>query len=155
MGKILVPEILTEFIEKETETLGYQIVDIRAKGGYRGVSLEIIIDKKDGITLGECGKFNKSIRSFIYKEKIFVNGYMLDVCSPGLDKELVSDTAFKWALGKQIIIIMKEPFEGKSEIIGKLLTGNMKEIEVLEDTQNVIMRIDRNDVAKVKLKVVL
>jgi len=110
-----------DFIANEAEKLGYYLVDVATKGGKR-LSIEIEIDKKDGISLDECGRFNRVISHWIEEKKIFPQGYTFDVSSPGLDKRLETDGHFLWATGKPVHIVTHEPVNGRHEIQG-ILSG--------------------------------
>jgi ribosome maturation factor RimP len=154
MDTHLIPEELREFIAGEAETSGYRIVDISAKGG-TAARLEVILDKEGGITLDECGEFNRRVMSWIDEHDVFAGGCTLDVCSPGLDRELRSDNDFSWATGKEVVINVHEPVNGKMSIEGRLTgTGDKGEVMVEEGPGNIV-RIEKKNVARAKLVVKL
>ena len=149
MEKDRIPEELTQFIREEAEKANYELVDIIARGG-RGLFLEIVIDKEGGITLDECGNFNKRIISWMDGQNKYNRGYTLDVCSPGLDRELKSDKDFSWAVGRQVEVKTHEPLDKKTSVIGKLLKGNAEEGVTIEAEDNTVC-IGRDNIAKVRL----
>jgi ribosome maturation factor RimP len=150
MDRNFMPEELAEYIRKEAEKSGYEIVDLATRGG-RGFFLEIILDKEGGITLDECTAFNRKITSWMDEQKMFESGYTLDVCSPGLDRPLKSDSDFVWALDKQVQVKTHEPVNGKSAVIGKLIKADAGKDITIEDEDGSEVRIERSNVAKAKL----
>jgi ribosome maturation factor RimP len=150
MDSSIIPKELSEYIRKEAENSEYEIVGLTARGG-RGFFLEIVLDKKGGITLDECTAFNKRIRSWMDEQKMFEGGYTLEVCSPGLDRPLRNDNDFLWALDKQVQVKTHEPVDGKSAVIGKLVKADGGQDITIEDEDGNEVRIERTNVAKAKL----
>ncbi len=149
MEKGRIPEELAEFIREEAQKSDYELVDISAGGG-KELFLEVVVDKEGGITLDECSSFNRKIMSWIDGRNIFRQGYTLDVCSPGLDRELKSDSDFSWAIGKQVEVRMHEPLDKKSSVIGKLLKGSTEEGITVESEGGTIC-VEKGNIAKVRL----
>jgi len=150
MAKI--PEILNKHIQEEAQKLGYIIVDVTASGG-RSTAVEITLDKEGGITLDECGNFNRKIISWIEGNDDLPQRYTLDVCSPGIDRVLKSDNDYSWAKGKDIEVRVWEPVQEKKEFIGKLVEFSLDgkiSIET-EDGENII--IEKDNVTKARLHV--
>ncbi|MFH1798548.1 MAG: hypothetical protein ABH844_04300 [Candidatus Omnitrophota bacterium] len=147
-----IPEQLEEFIRQEAERLGCVLVEVIAKGSRQGPLLEVIMDKQGGITLGECGTFNKKVMAWIAENKMFVRGCTLDVSSPGLDREIKTDSAFLWARGKQVRVTLREGLDGKYVFSGRLVEKNDNGEIVLEETAGgETVNIDNKNVAKIKL----
>ncbi|MBU1894877.1 MAG: hypothetical protein KJ983_03590 [Candidatus Omnitrophica bacterium] len=144
------PEILLEFILQKALKEGYDVVDIEIKGS-RNFFMEIVLDKKNGITIEECGNFNKKIISWADKNNIFSRSYTIDVCSPGIDRELKSDSAFLWGRGKRVEIRLREPVDGKNVIEGTLVKKNDDGDIIVEIGGNEIC-IREENVNKTKLK---
>jgi ribosome maturation factor RimP len=79
------------------------------------------------------------------------NGYTLDVCSPGLDRELRNNEEFSWAVGKEVKVTLHSPVEGKSAITGKLEKVNGEGNIVIEEDEGVRITLERKNIAKAKL----
>ncbi len=152
---VFVSEKLKEFIFKKAEGSGFEVLELIARGG-RVLNIEIIMDKKGGITLDECGAFNRELASWIDANSVLEGEeYSIDVCSPGLDRELKTDRDFAWANGRSIIINIFKPIAKFGNMVsGKLLGVSNGEIEVeTESGENI--RIARENITKVRLKVIL
>jgi len=147
-----IPEELVSYIRAKAEKSGYRMVSLSSVG--KGMSLiEIVLDKENGITLDECARFNRGIVSWIDENGVLPGNYRLDVCSPGLDRELKDDEDFQWASDKKVCVMTREPIDGKTEILG-VLSGfsDNGEIAVREDGGNVV-RIERGKITRAKLHV--
>ena len=76
--------------------------------------------------------------------------YCLEVCSPGIERELVRDEHFERFIGADIKIrLIRANSEGKKELYGKLLniSGNIVQIE----SEGQSMNIDKKDTASIRL----
>ena len=147
------PDNLIEYIEKKAEEEGYQVVDVSTRSG-RGLVIEVVMDKEGGITLEECAKFNKDMGFWIDNEGLFGGRYMIDVCSPGLDRVLKSDTEFIWAVGKEVHVRTCEPIDEEKTFEGKLLPfSDSSCITLSKDGKDVT--IERKNIARARLKVTL
>jgi len=144
------PENLIAFINEEACKSNYRVVDVTSKG--RGtLSIEIVLDKEGGISAKECGDFNRLIVAWIDANGLFNGYYVLDVCSPGLDRELVTINDLKWAEGRGVCVMTREPVDGKTRFIGKLI-GPVNEAElVIEDVEGQRTRIERKKVSRAQL----
>ncbi|MFH1552043.1 MAG: hypothetical protein ABID83_00165 [Candidatus Omnitrophota bacterium] len=145
-----IPEKVVEFIREEAQKKGYKLVDISARGG-SVPSWEIAIDKEGGITLDECSAFSRKIMSWMNEQGIFEGRLTLDVCSPGLDRELKKDNEFSWAVGKQVEVRTHQSVDGRNAIVGKLLGANDEEGVIIEEVDGNTVCVDKDNVAKARL----
>ncbi|MFH1394690.1 MAG: hypothetical protein ABIH09_00850 [Candidatus Omnitrophota bacterium] len=145
-----IPEKLLEFICREAQQNGYDLVDIEAKGS-RNFFMEIVLDKKNGITIEECGNFNRKVISWADKNNIFAQAYTIDVCSPGIDRELKSGRAFLWGRGRRVEVRVYEPVNGKNVIAGTLIERNSQG-DIVLDLEGKEIHICNENVSKTKLK---
>jgi ribosome maturation factor RimP len=119
MSKSAIPEQLYALMEEELLKAGYQLVNVSAKGGDT-FFMELIIDKPGGITIEECGKINRLLTNWLDENGVFEGNHIVEVCSPGLDRVLKSDTEFAWGVGRTVRITLYEPIDGKREITGRI-----------------------------------
>ncbi|MGB2662127.1 MAG: ribosome maturation factor RimP [Candidatus Omnitrophota bacterium] len=150
MSLVGVPEELREHIREEAERSNYRLVGITTKGG-DSFLMEVVLDKEGGITLDECGEFNRRISSWVEEQNLFRSGFTLDVSSPGLDRELKEDGDFSWAVGKEVKITVHEPVNGKSAIIGILVEADAGKDLVVEEDEGNKLTVARGNIAKARL----
>ncbi|MGB2600362.1 MAG: ribosome maturation factor RimP [Candidatus Omnitrophota bacterium] len=150
MSLVGVPEELRDHIREEAERSNYRLVGITTKGG-DSFLMEVVLDKEGGITLDECGEFNRRISSWVEEQNLFRSGFTLDVSSPGLDRELKEDGDFSWAVGKEVKITVHEPVNGKSAIIGILVEADAGKDLVVEEDEGNKLTVARGNIAKARL----
>lgn len=150
MSTANLPENLLGFINDEARKAGFTVVDVFSKG--RGsLSIEIVLDKEGGISAKECGDFNRLIAAWIDANGLFNGSYVLDVCSPGLDRELVTNNDLKWAEGKEVCVVTREPVEGKTRFVGKLMGPASGSDLVIEDSEGRRTHIERRKVSRARI----
>lgn len=139
---------LSEPIAKE---LGLRIWDIKFLKEGSGYYLRIFIDSKDGVTIEDCEKFSRAIDAPLDELDPINQNYCLEVCSPGIERELTREEHFKRFVGEKVIIRLIRPMQdGKKELQGRLLDFNKDKIEVSSsDIEN--FSIPRKNIAFVKL----
>jgi len=110
---------LADFIKNEASSMDYKVVYLGNKGSGL-VSIEIVLDKDNGITLEECANFNKKVVKWIDDNSINSDKYTVDVCSPGLDRKLTHEDEFRWAISKDICVTMVTETGENIKAIGAL-----------------------------------
>ena len=128
IAKGTIPDELFEYVEEEVQKNKYQLLSIAAKG--RG--FEIVIDVDGGITVAQCVRFNRKVSSWMEENNILKGNVYLDVCSPGLDRNLKTKGDFLWAIGRQVKVSIQEQVAGKLEYVGLLNDFEGAEDIVLE-----------------------
>ena len=151
MGQI--PQELKDIIQKEADAAGYKVVDVTTRGG-RGLFIEISLDKDGGISLDECGAFNRKISAWMDAAESYGEGNTIDVCSPGLDRALKSDSEFEWAVGKDVRVNTYEPVGDDKIIEGRLAHVDGSDTITIEKEGTPVV-IERRNISKAKIKAAL
>lgn len=107
------------------EEMGISIWDIRYVKEGADYFLRVFIDKPDGIGIEDCEKVSRAINDPLDALDPIENAYCLEVCSPGIERELVRDEHFMQFIGADIMIKMHKPIEG----IGKDFAGVLKDYD--------------------------
>jgi len=144
-----IPEELEVFIRDVVSKSDLELVDIITRGG-NSFFMEIIVDSDRGATLDECTLVNKKVSNWVEENNVLSGNYTVDVCSPGLDRALKSDSDYAWAIGKCVKAHFYAETLGKKEISGVLKKANDNgeiEIESADDT----VTIDRKNISKCKV----
>ncbi len=87
--------------------------------------INLLIDKFEGITIGECAKLSRNIRKNL--EEI-IDDYELNVSSPGIGQSFKVKEQYLKNIGNDVEVLT---FEGE-KIKGKLLNYNENIIEIQE-----------------------
>ena len=117
--------------------------------------LRIFIDKPNGVTIEDCEAMSRAIDKPLDDLNTIEQSYCLEVCSPGLERELVRPEHFEKFEGWPVKIRLIRPLEsGEKEIGGVLLaysdgtirlqTEDEKEISVLKK-DTVYVKLDDFD----------
>ncbi len=125
----------------------YELVDIeyiKEKDWY----LRIYIDKDGGIDLDDCQKLSHEIDDEIEKQNIIKNSYILEISSPGLDRQLKKDRDFEREMGKDIDIVTYVPINGKKKFTSKLSAFDAESVTVDEN-----INILRSQISSVRLHI--
>lgn len=143
-------EIVRDIAKPIADSLGLDLWDVRfIKEGTQWY-LRIFIDKKEGISIEDCEAMSRAIDKPLDDADPINQSYCLEVCSPGIERELVRDEHFERFIGADIKIrLIRANSEGKKELYGKLLniSGNIVQIE----SEGKSINIDKKDTASIRL----
>lgn len=113
-----------------TGELSVELIEWNLKKRGSTVVVDIIADKPNGgITIDECTSINKQVVRGIEEKQWFNGDFVVEVSSPGLDRELKTLNDFLRAVGRKVRIHLREPVEGRVEYHGKIT--EVKENQVL------------------------
>ena len=102
---ISLKERLKQLVEGKLEMEGIELVDVAIRGGKRAKIVQFFVDKKGGITVGECSRISRELSDLLDygEEPLEIGPYRLEVSSPGLDRPLVSERDFRRNIGKEVL----------------------------------------------------
>ena len=115
---------IDEELQKEVaaiaEDSGCELLHIRFKGNL----LQIFLDRPEGVTLDHCQTVSKQVSAFLdVHEEIGPEKFVLEVSSPGLDRELFSASDFERYCGQLAkITFFSGPERKKQTVIGRMQT---------------------------------
>ena len=132
--------------------LDIYVVDITYKRESGRPVLRVLVDKAGGINMEECASYNSKLSEIFDKDNVVEEeGYVLVVASPGLDRKLVKDEDFIWALGKSLKVTTYGPIDGKNTFTGVLL--GLGDDSVTVEEKGVSVEIPRDKIANAKLNI--
>ena len=111
-----------ELCEPIVKEFGLSLWDVRYVKEGADWYLRIFIDKEGGVDITDCEKVSRAINTPLDELDPIENAYCLEVCSPGVERELVRDEHFMQFIGADIMVKMRRPIEG----IGKDFCGVLK-----------------------------
>ncbi len=109
--------LIKDTVEKENVVLW----DVRFVKEGASYYLRVYIDKSDGINIDDCTNVSHAIDPVIDEADPIDKSYYLEVCSPGLEREITRPEHFLWAKGKEVKVKLYKALDGKKEIIGTVL----------------------------------
>lgn len=111
-----------ELCEPIVKDFGLSLWDVRYEKEGADWYLRIFIDKEGGVDITDCEKVSRAVNTPLDELDPIENAYCLEVCSPGIERELVRDEHFMQFIGADIMVKMRRPIEG----IGKDFCGVLK-----------------------------
>ncbi len=102
--------------------LGLSLWDVRYVKEGAGWFLRIYIDKDGGVDINDCEAVSRAVNEPLDELDPIENAYCLEVCSPGIERELIRDEHFEQFIGADIMVKMRVPIDG----IGKEFKGVLK-----------------------------
>jgi ribosome maturation factor RimP len=127
---------------------GLELVELIFRPEGQGQVLRLLVDRPGGISLGECANLNRAIGGMLEENNAIESRYILEVCSPGLDRPLRKVRDFERCRSNTVKCFLKEPINGKIEWDGVIL--DVKDsLVVLQTKQGVLeFPIEKINMAK-------
>lgn len=142
-------DILKEWIEPVLNEKDCVLYDIEWLTNQNPPILQISVEKQDGtMDLDTCAMCSDVIGNLLDNKDWYTKEYMLEVCSPGAERELKTDQQLRDAIGKYVYVKLIDPKQGLDQVLGDLKEVNDDSIIVAykEKTRNKTIEIDRNNI---------
>jgi len=144
-----VTDIVYELASPIAVANGCTVYDVEFKKEGSDFVLRIIIDKEDDtpISIDECEKVSRALDGILDEKDPISEPYMLEVSSPGIDRELKKEKDFIRFMGRDIDIKLYKAKDGAKLISGKLVSYSDGNITVeINNTQTQIAKADTSSV---------
>jgi ribosome maturation factor RimP len=159
MDKQLITERVGKVAASVVAEMGIELVHIEISGTKRDLVLRIYIDRpgsaidKDrGVTLDDCSRVSQAIEDVLDVEDFIPTRYVLEVSSPGIERQLYSLADFAKFSGKLARVKTREAIGGQ-----KTFAGYIKEVDgshiVFDDRTRGRIEFEYDDVEKANLKI--
>jgi ribosome maturation factor RimP len=147
-----IEERIKEIAKKATADNGVEFVHLELAGTKRNQVVRVFADKEGGINIEDCSKVSRSIEAEMDADDFMPGTYVLEVSSPGLDRELYSLADFEKFAGNLAKVKMRPDFEGPKSLNGMIVSVLDGDI-VFDDRTAGTLTIPYESVAKANLKV--
>ncbi len=138
--------------EPIVEGLGLRLWDVRYVKEGADRFLRVFIDKPEGVSIDDCEAVSRAINDPLDALDPIENAYCLEVCSPGVERELVRDEHFARFIGADVMVRMLRPVEGIGrEFAGKLKAYEDGTVTVEDHSGENELSFNKKDAAWVKL----
>ena len=121
-------EQVREIAKRVTSSSGLELVDVEFRGGGNSRMLRITIDKPAGVTHEDCANVSREVGTILDIEDAIPGSYLLEVTSPGLDRELSRPVEFERFVGSLIRLTTREPVNGNRHLEGRLESAHQGRI---------------------------
>ena len=142
-------ERVYELIKDAVEAEGVRLWDVRFLKEGASWYLRVFIDKPEGISIDDCTNVSHAIDPIIDEADPIDVSYYLEVCSPGIERELTRSRHYEESLGKQVRLKLYRAYDGKKEITGTL--EDITEENVTLVTEGNALTVERKNISKANL----
>ncbi len=132
------------------EALGLAVWDVRFVKEGADWFLRVFIDKAGGVTLDDCEALSRALDAPLDQADPIPQSYCLEVCSPGLERELTRPLHFEQMLGRPVVVVLIRPQNGKKELSG-VLAGYENGVILLRESGGGTVEINKKETARVYL----
>lgn len=157
MGKEDISSKVNVLLEDYLADKDLEIYKIEYKKEGKDWVLRVYLDKpinseNEYVNIEECEMVTRHLSDILDEQDFIDRSYNLEVCSPGLDRELIKDSDYARYAGKLVEVKTYEQINGSKNFEGILLgkTDDLISIEV--DGEKV--ELPDNKVSKINLAVV-
>ena len=144
-----VAERVFGLIRDTVESCGVKLWDVRFVKEGANWYLRVIIDAEGGITIDHCTDVHHAIDPILDEADPIDKSYYLEVCSPGLERELTRPEHFDAMQGKKIKLRLYKAREGVKEFSGILVSADAERV-VLSDGENQLV-FAKSEISSCKL----
>ena len=136
-------------IRPAVEETGMTLWDVRFVKEGASYYLRVYIDKPGGVGIDDCVTVSHAIDPIIDEADPIDKQYYLEVCSPGIERELTRDWHYAAANGSKVEIKLFSAVSGKKTLCGTLAI-NGDDLSVLTDEGEI--PLTRSMIAKAYIK---
>ena len=141
-----VETICEEKINPIIEQLGYEVLEVEYIKKQDGMNLSFYIDGPNGIFIEDCEKVHRAIEDLLDEiNPTDDTPYILNVCSPGIDRPIKNVRDFERNKNKQVEVKLFAPLDGKKIYKGELVDFNDQTVTIVENKKT--LNIDRKKIA--------
>lgn len=107
-------------IEQTVTELGCSLWDVRFVKEGASWYLRIFIDKEGGVSIDDCTEVSHAVDPILDEADPISVSYYLEVCSPGLNRELREEKQFRAFLGSPVALTLYRAENGSKTVRGIL-----------------------------------
>ena len=111
--------------------------------------LRVIIAGENGISIDDCTSVHHAIDPILDEADPIDKSYYLEVCSPGLERELTREAHFEACAGEKVKLKLYKAKDGVKEFFGTLVSGNKDAVVVSIDDKDT--EFLRSEISFIKL----
>ena len=145
-GKVV--EICEQKICPIISELGYEVVDVEYVKKSDGMNLSFYIDHDNGISIDDCEKVSRAISDLLDEiNPTNDEQYILNVCSPGLDRPIKNQKDFLRNKDKLVEVSLYSKINGQKKYQGILKNYTQTIVEI--EYKNELISFELKDVAQI------
>lgn len=139
-----------EIVSPFAKELGLEIWDIRFVKEGTDWYLRIFIDKQGGVSIDDCVDLTHAVTKPLDDADPISQSYLLEVSSPGVERELVTDAHFEKYIGSDVVLRLIRPKDKVRDFSGKMISYESGNI-IIELADGSELSVNKKDTSFVKL----
>ena len=149
MAHPLIPQII-DLATPVAENLGLELVGAVFHTNQRPPILRVDIRNPEQNTgLSDCERMSRALETTLDETNIIPDNYVLEVSSPGISRQLITDREFISFKGFAVIVSTSQPYENQHEWTGQLIRRD--EMAVYLNQKGRAIAIPRSLITRVQL----
>lgn len=120
MAKGSTTEAVRALVQPYAEQLGLRIWDVTFTKEGTSWYLRIYIDKDGGVNIDDCAAMSRAVDEPLDEADPIDQAYFLEVCSPGIERELRREEHFAAYIGQKVKVRLIRAADGVREFSGVL-----------------------------------
>jgi ribosome maturation factor RimP len=152
MDKSLLTARINEIAEKVTAKNNLELVRTEVVGSSKNPIVRLFIDKPLGISHEDCAAVSYGMSAILDNSDFISPDFLLEVSSPGLERELYSLQDFEKFIGNLAKVKTKIDLNGQKNFNGRIKAVEGEEI-IFNDKTNGEVRFLFENVAKANLQI--
>ena len=147
-------ETIRQMAERVAASEGLVLVDLELKGSRVNQVLRVFIDKREGVTHADCQLVSEQLSAMLDVEDLIPGHYVLEVSSPGLDRELRRPNEYAHFAGRRARLALRDPVGAQRVFEGRLAGFEAGRVK-LDLGEQGISEFELSNITKAKLIVEL
>lgn len=149
-GKGNTVERVTQLIQPMADEMGLFLWDVRFVKEGASWYLRIFIDKESGVDINDCADFSRAVNKPLDEADLIDQSYILEVSSPGIERELTREAHFLASLGQKVFLRAIRPIDGVRDFSG-VLAGYENNIVTIELKEGGTLALPIKETSFIKL----
>ena len=138
-----------EIITPTADELGYYLWDVEYVKEGADFVLRVTIDSDEGIGIDDCETMSRTIDPILDEHDPIPDQYLLEVSSPGIERDLTRDDHFDLCVGEKVEVRLFAPVDGSRVWVG-ILGERDAEGGIPVETAGTTRLFPRESVSKVR-----
>lgn len=141
-----------QLCEPIVREMGLYLWDVRYVKEGAEWYLRVFIDKDGGVDINDCERVSRAINDPLDELDPIENAYCLEVCSPGIERELTRDEHFERFMGADVMVKTRVPVPGAGkEFCGKLKAYSNGEATIVDHSGENEITLGKKETVWIKL----
>jgi ribosome maturation factor RimP len=152
MDNVSIEGRIKQIAAEAAKAEGVEFVHCETVGSKRNMTVRVYIDKPDGVSVEDCASVSRRMEEVLDADDFIPSAYLLEVSSPGLERELYSIDDFKRFVGQKVKVKLASAVNGQKVFVAQLAGVDGSDI-LLSDKGQGEVRFPYSEVTKANLRV--